>query len=285
MKYGNEKKISETLKSNPFIYSIVRSAYDHLIVPVRKSVRHKNVMREAEKRKKGYCDPRFEKIRALKGIYSGERCFIICTGPSLTLEDVNCLKNEYTFGMNSIYKLFNQTDFRPSYYGIIDAGVFDRFRNDADFATIENVLFPDFLLERCGEPPFRDGYTLFPFDYEGPSSNQFSDNAYIMVYDIATVTYALLQIAVYMGFTQIYLLGCDCNYSGEKMHYDGDNHGRENMGNSEQDCITAYKVAKQYADAHGITIYNATRGGKLEVFPRVDFDSLFNNTRDGSTKN
>ena len=39
--------------------------------------------------------------------------------------------------------------------------------------------------------------------------------------------------------------------------------------------LAGYQKAKQYADAHGIKIYNATRGGKLEVFPRVDFDSLF----------
>ena len=39
--------------------------------------------------------------------------------------------------------------------------------------------------------------------------------------------------------------------------------------------VLAYKSAKKYADSHGIRIYNATRGGKLEVFERIDFDSLF----------
>ncbi len=39
--------------------------------------------------------------------------------------------------------------------------------------------------------------------------------------------------------------------------------------------LAAYTEAKRYADTHGIKIYNATRGGKLEVFERVDFDSLF----------
>ena len=38
--------------------------------------------------------------------------------------------------------------------------------------------------------------------------------------------------------------------------------------------IDAYKVAKQYADDHNIKIYNATRGGKLEVFERVDLDDI-----------
>lgn len=39
--------------------------------------------------------------------------------------------------------------------------------------------------------------------------------------------------------------------------------------------LRGYVAAKQYADSHGIKIYNATRGGKLEVFTRVDFGSLF----------
>ena len=39
--------------------------------------------------------------------------------------------------------------------------------------------------------------------------------------------------------------------------------------------FNAYKIAKKYAETHGIKIYNATRGGEMEVFERVDFDSLF----------
>lgn len=37
----------------------------------------------------------------------------------------------------------------------------------------------------------------------------------------------------------------------------------------------AYSLARKEADNHDFTIYNATRGGYLEAFPRVDFDSLF----------
>ena len=44
---------------------------------------------------------------------------------------------------------------------------------------------------------------------------------------------------------------------------------------TENEQLKAYQKAKQYAETHGIKIYNATRGGKLEVFERVDFDSLF----------
>ena len=39
--------------------------------------------------------------------------------------------------------------------------------------------------------------------------------------------------------------------------------------------LKGYQMCKNYADTHGIKIYNATRGGMLEIFERVDFDSLF----------
>ena len=37
----------------------------------------------------------------------------------------------------------------------------------------------------------------------------------------------------------------------------------------------AYQKAETYSRKHGFRIYNATRGGRLEAFERVDFDGLF----------
>ena len=45
-----------------------------------------------------------------------------------------------------------------------------------------------------------------------------------------------------------------------------------------------YEVCDTYAKAHGIKIYNATRGGKLEVFERVDFDDLMGMRKDRDEK-
>ena len=39
----------------------------------------------------------------------------------------------------------------------------------------------------------------------------------------------------------------------------------------------SYIAARRFAEKHGVKIYNATRGGKLEVFERVNFDKLFRN--------
>ena len=65
----------------------------------------------------------------------------------------------------------------------------------------------------------------------------------------------------------------------EVKHF-SDSYHRASSGVKPNACrktenLLAYQAAREYADRHGIKIYNATRGGKLEVFERVDFDSLF----------
>ena len=91
-----------------------------------------------------------------------------------------------------------------------------------------------------------------------------------------TIVYeGALQLAVYMGFSEIYLLGTDCcQYDGEKQHFVS-NYSIEKSILHIDDMFLAYQSAKKYADAHGIKIFNATRGGDLEIFERVDFDKLF----------
>ena len=39
----------------------------------------------------------------------------------------------------------------------------------------------------------------------------------------------------------------------------------------------AFLVMREYCDKHDIEIYNATRGGRLEVFQRVDLDKVLDN--------
>lgn len=236
-----------------------------------------------KKREKGYLDPKFDALKKYENIHEGERCFIICTGPSLRVEDVEKLKNEYTFSMNSIIKLYPQTDWRPTYYAIEDIDVYMKLENDLKQCQPNPIFISDWLAERV-KPKF---YTIsYPYDIINhyPVGNYrlprfcFSGNAYTVVYDGYTTTFTIIQLAVYMGFKEIYLLGCDCNYNGDKKHFiNYESSNRSRPYDIHEKMLAAYKKAKEYSDAHEIKIYNATRGGKLEVFERVDFDELFHN--------
>lgn len=270
MKLEKKEKLKEALSK----YNLLTPA--KYIYRIHYYIRHKRCQSEAKKRRVGKRYPRYSRLLEYKNIHHGERCFIIATGPSLTLEDVEMLKNEYTISMNSIVKFFNQSSWRPTYYGIQDALVYDKLCNDKYFQSIKGKFISDWLQEEKETSP---DDIVFPLDllehmYINPPKfrTEFSDDAYAIVYDGNTITYSLIQIAVYMGFKEIYLLGCDCDYSGEKKHFV--NYGYAPPNDPRENTIIAYKTAKRYADEHNIKIYNATRGGKLEVFERVNLEEL-----------
>lgn len=234
------------------------------------------------------------RMRRFQNIHAGQRCFIVANGPSLRAEDLNLLqeRGEITFGMNRIYRLFDQTAWRPTYYVCEDEliaqsqqGEINAVEAKAKFIPIELKWWHDVSIE---------GACYFHLNYDEEKRCPFSFST-----DIAhqldcrgTVTFTCMQLAAYMGFSRIYLLGVDHNYQKTiDIHgnvvvdpnakdyfcegYDDDIKDAvvHDMGNNTR----AYLDAKAYCDqTRGrTTIYNATRGGKLEVFERVDFDALF----------
>ena len=57
-----------------------------------------------------------QRVRAYRNKHEGRRCFILGTGPSLKKTDLSLLKNEFTFGLNRIYLLFDELKFNTTYY-------------------------------------------------------------------------------------------------------------------------------------------------------------------------
>ena len=75
-------------------------------------------------RKMGVRWKKYEWLKQYKNKYDGKRCFIVATGPSLTVEDLSLLKNEITFGMNSICMSSKLTDWIPPLFGVQDLYVY-----------------------------------------------------------------------------------------------------------------------------------------------------------------
>lgn len=240
-----------------------------------------------------------QKISVFKNIHGGKRCFIIGNGPSLSISDLELLKNEYTFGCNLIFQCFDKTDWRPTYYSFIDVNGIR-----TTFDTKEKLLN---VLAECGSAFVRGTSSLYQYrDDEdiknlyymnmvySPSEEQFdfSDDCAKQVYMGYTVTYTMIQLAVYMGFKEIYLIGIDHNFS-KIINSDGTVHdGTINKANEHSNILGNYNLpngtevyklensylsAKKYAEGLGVKIYNSTRGGKLEIFERKDFDEVIKN--------
>ena len=217
-------------------------------------------------------------LRDLYHIYEGKRCFLIATGPSLLVEDLELLKNEICISMNTIYRLFDKTDWRPSIYGIQDKEVYKKIKEDikSHYQELGTVMIGDSVGD------FSIPAYYFHLDIQkhliGNNKTIFSKNVDAKVYDGFTITYSMIQIAVYLGFKEIYLLGCDTNYRGPKSHFDDNKYEiPKGMDLFYDNAVAAYEAAKVYTDRNGVSVINCTRGGMLEVFKRESLENVLGN--------
>lgn len=235
-----------------------------------------------------FCRNHYKKLRDLKKSQSG-RCFIIGTGPSMTVKDLELLQDEATFGVNSLCKVF-RSGRNTTWYAFLDEAVWIENKDIISNLDLSKVFYNKNVLRKLGKKNFfiwKEAVCFYNFpckhflDYGVDLNTDFSACADEFVYDGYTIIYSVLQIAVFMGFTEIYLLGADCNYNtAEKMHFvESPNDSnldsptfKNNAGG--RSMIECYKVAKKYADSHNIKIFNATRGGKLDVFERVNLEDV-----------
>ena len=231
-------------------------------------------------------------ISSMKDIHKGEKCFIVGNGPSLTAEDLDRIESlgVPSFAANKIYKILPKTKWRPTYISVSDPSfiyVKDTLKGIDNIGAEYLFLRDEFYFEvrnlKTKVVPVKSMASRKLLE-----TPKFSNDLGKVIYDIATVTFFALQIAVYMGFKEIYLIGVDHKYSttvlktGEVIH---DNTLRDHFREDEDsqkimasswEMDIAYDTAYKYQKKYGYTVYNATRGGCLERFQRVDLDSILN---------
>lgn len=230
-------------------------------------------------------------LKKLKNIHNGQRVFIVATGPSLTVGDLELIKNEYSISMNSIVNAFNETSFRPTYYMVQDGNVIDRIHkqiNASDLGMIYIGIGNSCLMKvNVGKSRvnlihkkqikyrLNSAYHYYDMCYKPYKSKMmFSDNFARQAYDGFTVTYSAIQFAYYLGFSEIYLLGCDCTYGG---HFDDkDCENNINSNKVKPSYFTAYECARTFLEDRGVKIFNCTRGGMLEVYTRKNLEEVVN---------
>lgn len=233
-----------------------------------------------------------KKIRCFQSKFDGERCFIIGNGPSLIASDLDILKNEHCFAANKIYKIFDDTVWRPEFYFCADSFVLNDCKEN-----IKDLKLPNIFIQLEGKKHHLEqdnSNVIYINNYYPFLVNRYKRVKGIKISkDVAhhfaggeTVTFTAIQMAIYMGFKKIYLLGVDHNYSQKidsKGNLTTDPSIKDYFGNiktesyniqSYETTNAAYQVARDFCDKNKIKIYNATRGGKLEVFERADFDSV-----------
>ena len=263
--------IKAYVRNNKHLYKGIRLLRAFQYNVLRKSVFETN----ANLRRLGL---RQSPLKALYGKYQGERCFIIATGPSLTMDDLGTLRYEFTFGMNSLAQAFEELGWGPTFYGIQDHRVYWSVAEKLRTMPETQLLLGGNLKWHAKLPQKAIVFPLDLLNHEmHPDDNyntKFSEDCSERVFDGYSITYSLIQLAVYFGFSEIYLLGCDCGYSGGGKHFIEHDVLDPYYSSAQQRMFFSYGIAKEFAEKHNVRIFNATRGGELEIFQRVSFDGI-----------
>jgi hypothetical protein len=237
----------------------------------------------------------------LKDVHNGERCFILATGPSINKQNLKLLRGEKCIAVSNFFLHPDYNIIKPYYYCVaqchspVTEEAWQAWISEMADRTIDAAMFfslkdqPSILLN--GNFMNRKVFYL--------KFGESWDGAFVGDIDITrplplpqSVTLIALVVALYLGFRNIHLLGCDHDgflHVYESRHFYDENKDvlvkkgynewyQRDLGEQFRAAYNLwlqYKVIRAYAQKNGINIYNATEGGYLDVFPRVDFSSLF----------
>lgn len=252
--------------------------------------------------------PEYSAVKQLAGRHAGKRCFILGNGPSLATQDLSFLKNEITFVSNWFVNAERYGDISPKYYCVSSHEMFGGWNKP------EPLLNEDFY--RAMQEKAKEATKVFSFafrDYIRESGLFAGEELYYLLFErpkqlvdqIGSINldlsdhlddgYTVIQsmcvpLAVHLGCTEIILLGCDCDYGIQKADdpkryfYDSSLHKTSTTKFESLNRIWAddgpvfksYEILNRCLSARGVRLVNATRGGRLDVLERVNYESLFN---------
>ncbi len=233
-------------------------------------------------------DRRFAKI---KGKYIGKRIFILGNGPSLNQMPLYQLKDEYTMCFNRFPLMYERVNWKPNFYVVTDDLLLKDMGEEINKTTgdVEYSFFPDLHPSNLNvKKVIKQRENVLWVHVDKP---EFSDQMPACGIN-KTVVNAGIQIAAWMGFREIYLLGVDMTFGEQKIkkgnsrnwqaqgddpnHFDPRyfNAGRKYHNPMVGEMLEKFEQCRDFFEPRGVKIYNAGYGGKLEAFERKDFDEL-----------
>lgn len=208
-----------------------------------------------------------------QGMFIGKRAFVCGNGPSFTLDVMNQLVDEHTFGMNAVAIKFDETAWRPSFYigttsavkgkhekyvlrGIHEARIaafcWDHYKRYEETQIGHTIYVPCSTTHDCPTEEARDDF--------------WSDNILERLDKFGVTAFPAMQVAAWLGFNPIYLIGCDGNYrppeDGKDLsHLDANYRPFDAYDNYNYDELNAalqraHEIAQVNADRLSIDIVN-----------------------------
>ncbi len=273
----------------------------NLIVKCLRALINNKVINSAILDKKLFTEKQM-KIYELRNAFYDKRCIIIGNGPSLNKCDLSFIQKEYSFGVNGIFYKTDESQFKPTFYTVEDSHVMkENVQRIRDY-EVSYKFFPTNYAKYFKNENQKNLY-FFNMNrgfYE-PSSKHYeepliSSDCSEIIYCGQSVTIINIQMALYLGFKEIYLIGMDFNYEipdsaivknqditsteDDVNHFHPDYFGKGKSWHDPKlhNVLKSYEHLHEHGKKSGVSIYNATVGGKLEVFPRVDYNETFSSS-------
>jgi hypothetical protein len=248
--------------------------------------------------------------RKFKDCHKGERCFILGCGPTINKQDLTLLKGELCIAVSNFFLHKDYHLIHPLYHCIPDIVVGHSEQNiEEEYAvrwfremegkTGDATIFLSCygidkqIIEQYGLLRNRKIYYIYFGDNWDEVERKGIDLTKVTPIKLSVAIMAL-EIAVYMGCQNIYLLGCEhdliLHFQEGRRHFylEHENiltkrpgyvswkeHGWHRIFRDSAKLWQQYTIIDGYAKSKGIHIYNATAGGILDVYPRVQYESLF----------
>ena len=239
--------------------------------------------------------PSVRLLDELRDKHRGEAVVIVGNGPSLNDTPLEQLGGVPTIAVNGIFYAAERFPDPITYYVVEDTSVFrENTQEIKDFAT-QYKLFPTSYLDAFSPQELDESIGFFRMNagFYGRDTGtlchpRFSVDPRQRLYCGQSVTIINLQLAYWMGFSRVVLIGMDFSYtipddvdregdlitsnSDDVNHFHPDYFGK---GKSWKDpkldrVLVNYRLAKEMFEADGREIVNATVGGRLEIFRRMD---------------
>lgn len=220
------------------------------------------------------------RIKAFENIHAGERCVIIGNGPSLHKTNLALLRDEITFGLNRIYLMFDELGFTTTYLAAVNKFVVQQFAED-----LRGISSPLFTWAANREYLVGSPNAVFLTELRGP---QFVTDLSRGAWAGGTVTFVAMQLAYYMGFSKVILVGVDHSFSTrgpanklvtasepDPNHFDPRYFGpgsKWQLPDLETSEI-AYELARRRFVDSGREIVDATVDGALQIFPKSSLEA------------
>lgn len=233
----------------------------------------------------------YQKLTRYKDIHKGKRVFLIGNGPSLKKTDLDLIKDEYAIAMNRISLIYPETAWRPTYYLYTADNINNKNWGDEWQKSVnEAVSVPSTtsFVWRLFADRVTDNHNIVWVDnvteWDIAKEGTFSTNAAQWISKTGTSMNVAFQLAYFMGFDEIIVLGCDLNWKTttglqeDPNHFDPNYSARIPDGERERLRMRkTHEYAYSFFKAAGREVYNATIDTLLDIYPLVDYEAIARN--------